>query len=95
MEKSQLKLHLLFLQTYSVCLKKCTNVKIVLKKSYTEKKTNHTPSGYSFLTNFLFDSTKSKLACYKGKDCMERFSKDLRGQEMKITDYEKTNDTAN
>ena len=38
MEKSQLKLHLLFLQTYSVCLKKCTNVKIVLKKSYTEKK---------------------------------------------------------
>ena len=89
MEKSQLKLYLLFMQTQSVCSKKRTNVKIVLKKPYTEKKTNLTPSGYLLLTNCLFDSTKSKLTCYKGKDCMERFSKDLREHEIKIIDYKK------
>ena len=54
------------------------------------------PSGYLLLTNCLFDSTKSKLTCYKGKDCMERFIKALREHEMKIIDYEKKrNDTAN
>ena len=28
------------------------------EKSYTEKKTKHTPSGYSLLTNCSFDATK-------------------------------------
>ena len=31
------------------------------EKSYTEKKTMHTPSGYSLFTNCSFDSTKNKL----------------------------------
>ena len=43
------------------------------EKSYTEKKTKHTPSGYSLFTN-----------CYKGKYCMKRFRKDLREHAMKI-----------
>ena len=43
------------------------------EKSYAEKKTKQTPSGYSLFTNCLFDSTENKLHCYKGKDCMERF----------------------
>ena len=59
------------------------------EKSYTEKKTKHTPSGYSLFTNCLFDSTKkNKLDCYKGEDCMERFCKDLRERAIKLTDYE-------
>ena len=66
-----------------------------LKRSYTEKKTKHTPSGYSLFTNCSFDATKNKLDCYRGKDCMERFFKDLREYAIKITDYEKKNDTAN
>ena len=41
------------------------------EKSYTEKKTEHTSSGCSLFTNCSFDSTKNKLNCYKGKDCME------------------------
>ena len=57
-----------------------------LEKSYTEKKTKHTPSGYSIFTSC---STKNKLDCYKGEDCMESFCKDLRGHAMEIINYEK------
>ena len=42
-------------------------------KSYTERKTKHTPSDYSLLTNCSFISAENKLDCYRGKDCMERF----------------------
>ena len=31
------------------------------EKSYTEKETKRTSSGYSLFTNFTFDSTKNKL----------------------------------
>ena len=58
------------------------------EKSYT-KKTKHTSSGYSMFTNCLFDSTKNKLDCYKSKDCMEWFCKDLREYAMKLINYEK------
>ena len=60
-----------------------------LEKSYTEKKTKHTPSGYSIFTSCSFDPTKNKLDCYKGEDCMESFCKDLREHAMKIMNYEK------
>ena len=43
------------------------------EKSYTEKKTKHTLSGYSLFINCSFDPTKSKLDCYKGEDCMKKF----------------------
>ena len=59
-----------------------------LEKSDTEKKTKHTPSGYSLFTNFSFDATKNKLDCYKGEDCMERLCKDLRNHAMKISNSE-------
>ena len=66
------------------------------EKSYTKKKTKHTPSDYSLFTNCSFDVTKNKLDCYKGKDCMESFCKDLREHAMEIIGYEKIrNDTAN
>ena len=58
------------------------------KKSYTEKKTKHTPSGYSFFTNCSFDETKKKLDCYRDDDGMKRFCKDLRYHAMKIINYE-------
>ena len=58
-----------------------------LQISDAEKKTKHTPSGYSLFTNCSFDATKNKIDCYKGKDCMERFCKDLRDHEMKIINY--------
>ena len=66
------------------------------EKSYTEKKNKHTPSGYSLFTKFLFDAAKNKLNCYRDKDCIERFCKDLTEHAMRIVNYEKKgNDTAN
>ena len=59
------------------------------EKSYTEKKTKHTPSGYSIFTSCSFDPGKIELDCYKGEDCMERFCKDSREDAMKIINYKK------
>ena len=60
-----------------------------LEISFTEKKTKHTPSVYSLFTNCSFDAAKNKLDCYRAKDCMEKFCKDLREQAMRISNYEK------
>ena len=59
------------------------------EKYYIEKRIKHTHSGYPLFTNCSFDETKNKLDCYKGKDCMERFCKDLRQHAMKIINFEK------
>ena len=59
------------------------------EKSSTDKMNIHAPSGYSLFTNCSFDSTKNKLDCYTGKDCMERFCKTLREHATKIINYEK------
>ena len=32
---------------------------------------------------------KNKLDCYRGKDCMEKFYKDLREHAMGVVNYEK------
>ena len=53
-------------------------------------------SGYSLFTNCSFGPTKSRLGCYKGEDCIEKFCKDLRQHVTRIINYEKKrNDTAN
>ena len=59
------------------------------KKSSTEKKAEHIPSGYSLVTCCSFDKSKNELIYYRGKDCMEMFCEDLRYQPIKITNYEK------
>ena len=66
------------------------------EKPYTEKKkkTMRTPFGYSMFTHGSFDSvelhsTKSKFDCYRGKDCMEKFCKDLREHATRIIYYKK------
>ena len=41
------------------------------------------------LSHCSFDATKYKLGCYRGKDCMEMFSKDLKEHVTKIIKYEK------
>ena len=38
---------------------------------------------------------KNERKYFRGKDCMEMLSKDLREQAMKIINYEKKNDTIN
>ena len=61
------------------------------KESSTTKINKHTPSGYSLFTHCSFDKTKNKLNCYRGKDCMKKFCKDLREHTTKIINYEKKN----
>ena len=58
-------------------------------ESSTTKINKHTPSGYSIFTHCSFDKSKNKLNYYRGKDCMKKFSKDLREHISKITNYEK------
>ena len=58
-------------------------------ESSTTKINKHTPSGYSIFTHCSFDKSKNKLNYYRGKDCMRKFSKDLREHSSKIIDYEK------
>ena len=58
-------------------------------ESSTTKINKHTPSGYSIFTSCSFDKSENKLNYYRGKDCMKKFSKDLREHASKIVDYEK------
>ena len=58
-------------------------------ESSTTKMNKHTPSGYSIFTHCSFDVSKNKLNYYRAKDCMKRFSKDLREHASKIINYEK------
>ena len=60
----------------------------------------HMLSGHSMFTHWLFDSKKKKNAWLLqnawGKDCMEKFCKDLKVHATKIINYEKKiNDITN
>ena len=59
------------------------------RESSTTEINKHTPSGYSLFTHCSFDKTKNKLDYYRGKDCMEKFCKDLREHATKIINCEK------
>ena len=58
-------------------------------ESSTTEINKHTRSGYSSFTHCSFDKSKNKLDYYRGKDCMKKFSKDLREHAAKIINYEK------
>ena len=58
-EKS-LKLPAIFYVDLECLLEKTHSCQNNLEKSYTEKKTKHTPSGYSLFTNCSFDATKKQ-----------------------------------
>ena len=54
------------------------------KNSYTEKKAKHKPSGYAWCSICSFDDTRNRRYFCRGKDCIEKFCKDLKelGTEM-------------
>ena len=58
-------------------------------ESSTTKINKHVPSGYSIFTHCSFDESKNNLNYYRDKDCMKKFSKDLREHASKIINYEK------
>ena len=61
------------------------------EKSSTTKINKHITSGHSLFTQYSFDLTKNKLDCYRGKDSMKRFCKNLKEHAIKIINYEKKN----
>ena len=46
--------------------------------SYTEKKNKHIPCGYSITTCYFYDKSLNKSSYYRGLDCVEKFSQDLK-----------------
>ena len=46
--------------------------------SYTEKKDMHISYGYSITTCYSYDKTLNKTKYYRGFDCVEKFSQDLK-----------------
>ena len=48
------------------------------ENSYTEKKAKHKPSGYAWCSICSFDDKKNRRYFYRGKDCIEKFCKDLK-----------------
>ena len=60
-----------------------------LENSYTEKKAKHKPSGYASCLKCSFDDTKNQNYFYRGKDCIEKFCKDLKELETEIIKFKK------
>ena len=62
------------------------------KKSYTEKKARHEPSGWALFTKCSFDKKENKLNYHKGKCCIEKekgLCKKLKESAMEIINHEK------
>ena len=59
------------------------------EKSSTTNLNEHTLSCDSLFTHCSFDLTKNNLNCYRSKDSMETFCKDLKEHATKIINYEK------
>ena len=68
-------------------LKKEQSCQNNLKNSYTERKVKHKPSGYSYGLICSFDATKNRHNFYRGKDCIERFCKDVKEFAIEISNY--------
>ena len=69
-------------------LKKMSSCKNNPENSYTEKRAKHKPSGYAWCSICSFDDTKNKRYFYRGKDCIEKFCKDLKELGMEIINFE-------
>ena len=52
------------------------------KKSYTERKGDHEPSGYLLSLISSFNATKHRHYFHRGKDCIESFCKKLKELEI-------------
>ena len=60
-----------------------------LKKSYTEKKAKHEPSGWAIFTKCSFDEKENKLDYCRRTACIEKLRTKLKEHAIKIINYEK------
>ena len=54
------------------------------EKSYTERKTEHVPSGYSLDLVRSYDANKGRHSFYRGTDCIEKLCHDIKDQAMDV-----------
>ena len=87
--KKSMKFHFIIFADLEPLLEKMSTCHHNPEKLSTIKINEHTPSSYSVFTHCSFDLTKNKLDCYRGRDCMESFPKDLKEHATKIINYEK------
>ena len=59
------------------------------EKSYTERKAKHEPSGYSMSLICLFNPKENRHDVYRGRDCIPKFSKDLKELATEIINYKR------
>ena len=57
-----------------------------LKKSYSEEKAKHEPSGWAMFTKCSFDEKENKLDDCRRKDCIQKLCKKLKKQMKKRND---------
>ena len=69
-------------------LKKVRSCQNNPKNSYTEKKVKYKPSRYAWCSICSFDETKNRRYFYRGKDCIEKFCKDLKELGTEIINFE-------
>ena len=58
------------------------------KKSYTDRKDKHKPSGFVWYLTCSFDSTKKKHGYFRGKECIEMLCETLKELAMEVINYE-------
>ena len=87
-EKS-IKLPFLVYADLECLLEKMSTCQNNPNESSTTEINKHVPSGYSIFTHCSFDQSKIKQDHYRSKDCMKKFSKDLREHATKIINYKK------
>ena len=58
-------------------------------KSSTKQINKHEMCGYSLITHCSFDEKKNVVDYYRRKDCLKKFSQDLKKQSKLIVDCEK------
>ena len=63
----------------------CENTPI---NSFTEKKASHTRCASSILTCYFFEKSLNGQKYYRGEDCIEKFSIELRSIFTKLINYE-------
>ena len=68
-------------------LKKIPSCQNNPENSYTDKKCKHKPSRCASCSICSFDDTKNKDHFYKGKDCIEKFCKDLKELGTEIINF--------
>ena len=76
--KNQLKISFIIyvdIESLLVKIDSCENSDI---NSYIENKSFHVPSGYSKITCYSFDKLLNGKKYYRGEDCMQKFSPDLK-----------------